>query len=378
MLLASIVILNVLPNSLYSQFSLQIIPCLDSMSVVNLVDTCLLSNLSSGTYKNITFHGDPRSVGYFYNGYIFGFETERGIAMSTGFVTDIDKSNTCSQQNASSNTLGGGDSDLEQLSGTQINDACIIEFDFKSMVDSVGFNYLFGSEEYHEYVGFPYNDPIGLFLSGPGMTGSFSNNAENIALLTESGENVSMGNVNCGVQQTVCTPPTWGPNCDFLFDNTNNQNPSFNIISLDAYTLPFSASHDLQEENWYHIKITIGDAGDAIYDSGLFLEAGSFFTGIYTSIDDNLQEQKSNTEIYIYPNPAKYHTNIIFSSPKMCIFEVLIFDQFGKQEFRQKYSHLGGKKYYKMVLPNLNPGIHFVKVLTSSGTTKLLKLEVVN
>lgn len=80
----------------------------------------------------------------------------------------------------------------------------------------------------------------------------------------------------------------------------------------------------------------------------------------------------------LFPNPTKKSVNIVVSSIKMFKFEVLILDQFGRQEFRNNFNHKSGKNIYKIEIPNINPGIHFVKVLTSSGMTKILKLEVVN
>jgi|GEM_PF-3572887 len=103
------------------------------------------------------------------------------------------------------------------------------------------------------------------------------------------------------------------------------------------------------------------------------------FTGVSINVGQaELNFEYDQFEANIYPNPTKKSVNIVADSTKNVKFEVFISNQFGKQEFRQRYTHLGGKELYKMDITNLNSGIHFVKVLTSSGTTKLLKLEVVN
>lgn len=364
---------------LHSQFAFTIVPCADSTAVVDLIDSCFLSQLSSDRFKNIEFHGNPSSVGYFYNGFLFGFSIPRGIIMSTGFADDIDRPNTCLSQNTSGNNGGGSDSDLQIISNSQINDACVIEFDFMPIGDTLSFKFVFGSEEYHEYVSWGINDAIGLFLSGTDIVGPFSNDAINIATVPGSGFPITISTINCGRQQFPCTPPPGSnSNCDLLIDNSNMSNSGFNSTVLDAYTIPIKADYNTQYNLWYHIKLAIGDAADAICDSGLLLEAGSFFTGVYTAVEYDSMDDKNNFEALLFPNPTKKSVNIVVNSIKKFKFEVLIFDKFGRQQIRKKFNHNSGQDKYKIDIPNLSPGIYFVKVLTSSGMTKLLKLEVVN
>jgi len=64
--------------------------------------------------------------------------------------------------------------DLSVLAaGFQTFDASILEFDFIPQSDTLKFNYIFGSEEYPEYVNSGYNDVFGFFISGPGIAGPF-------------------------------------------------------------------------------------------------------------------------------------------------------------------------------------------------------------
>jgi len=300
-------------NKAVAQFGLSITKCADSAAVIALIDTVFLDGVNPNQYKNITFTGDPEAVGYFNGGYIFGFNRPQGIVMSSGFAEDLEGSNTCTPNNASGNTSGGSDSDLQSLCGFPIQDACIIEFDFMPTGDTARFNYVFGSEEYHDWVNSDYNDVFGFFLSGNGITGPYTGGtAINIATIPglPTPTAVSINTVNCG-KKDPCDPPTGGPNCEFLYDNTQAGNPSYNVTVLDAYTSPFVADNETESCKWYHIKLAIGDAGpggDYAYDSGVFLEKGSFDPGSVSSatayshptVDSLLYEDCSNHEAVLY------------------------------------------------------------------------------
>ena len=120
-----------------------------------------------------------------------------GLVMATGDAQLVEGPN-----NSGSTTLGGGnlgqnDVDLDAIvSPNGTNDACVIEFDFIPIGDSVKFNYVFGSEEYLEWVNSSFNDVFGFFLSGPGISGPYSNNAVNIATVPGTTTAVSINNVN--------------------------------------------------------------------------------------------------------------------------------------------------------------------------------------
>lgn len=302
-------LVDIIENKVVAQFDLTITRCEDEAAVIALIDTVFLDGVNPAQYSNITFTGDPHAVGYFNGGYIFGFKRPQGIVMSSGFAESLDDDNTCSAANANGNTTGGSDPDLNDLTSLSINDACVIEFDFMPTGDTARFVYVFGSEEYHDYVGSSFNDVFGFFLSGAGISGPYTNDAINIAEVPGTSMAVSINNVNCGTQGAYCTPPPGsGSNCQFLYDNTDNSKGTFHQTALDAYTSPFIADNETQSCQWYHIKLAIGDAGDAAFDSGVFLEKGSFDPGSvgentaysHPTIDTALYESCNNHEAVIY------------------------------------------------------------------------------
>lgn len=232
----------------------------NSVTATDAVETILLGDGIQAF--NITFNGSPEQIGSF-NGQNSNIGIGEGVVLASGDVIV-----TVGPNDIGSATEGGGnggatDPDLEQLiPGFGLNDAAVLEFDFIAAGDSVSFRYVWGSEEYPEFVNSSFNDVFGFFLSGPGISGPYSLNAINIALVPGTTLPVTIDNVNIGV------------NSQFYVDNTNG---GANATQLDAFTTVLTAeAGGLQCGETYHIKIALADAGDSSYDSAVFLEAGSF------------------------------------------------------------------------------------------------------
>src|SRR5690606_26124376 len=70
-------------------------------------------------------------------------------------------------------------------------DACVIEFDFIPSSENIAFGFVFGSEEYPEYVNSVFNDVFAFIV-----TNTSTNEKFNIAHLPATGEPVTVNNVN--------------------------------------------------------------------------------------------------------------------------------------------------------------------------------------
>ncbi len=204
---------------------------------------------------------------------------DKGIVMSTGAALDVrGPNNLGSTSTVNDFFVINPDPDLAGVIGdSSLNDQVIIEFDFIAVHNRLSFNYVFGSEEYLEFVNTGYNDVFGFFISGPGISG-----VENLAVL-ENGDPVSVNSINDQV------------NSDKYVNNGDGTSPNSDFyIQLDGYTTRLSAVADVIPCEVYHIKLAIADAGDATYDSGVFIESGSFRStgeaGVTSYLDDPTYE----------------------------------------------------------------------------------------
>ncbi|MBL4755790.1 MAG: choice-of-anchor L domain-containing protein [Flavobacteriales bacterium] len=201
-----------------------------------------------------------------------------GVLINTGNINDAAGPNDSGSDGVDNGTPG--DPDLTQLAGFPTFNAAVLEFDFETVTDGISFRYVFASEEYNEFVCSGFNDVFGFFVSGPGVTGPFSNGARNIALIPNSSTYVGINSVNNGTvgsagQAGGCGGPgDPGLNSTVFF--VDNEAQGGQSIQYDGFTTVLTAQTILEPCQTYHMKIAVADAGDGIFDSGVFLEAASF------------------------------------------------------------------------------------------------------
>ena len=208
------------------------------------------SNAASGTF---TGGGTNQSNS-------IGIQT--GIILSSGdaaFVSNVPNTNG----GAGINNGTPGNALLDGLGqGTTVN-ASILSFNFIPTSNQVQFSYVFGSEEYNNFVNTGFNDVFGFFVNG-----------ENFALIPGTDTPVAINNVNCG-------GPTGGPadgnnpeNCNFFRDNPPNVGNIDTEIDGLTVVLSFVANVNPGEENL--ILLGVADVQDGNLDSAVFIAAGTF------------------------------------------------------------------------------------------------------
>jgi len=214
------------------------------------------------TVYNATIIGNSLSYGKFQTGNTStNLGLSNGIVLTTGSRSNIIGPNNVADKSRQNNAPG--DAMLNTISGAQTRDACVLQFQFDVQSDFIEFNYVFGSEEYPEFVNAGYNDVFAFYISGPGITGW-----QNIALVPNTTTPVTIDNINSN---------------SYWQYYVNNQNGT--SIQYDGFTKVLTAKKTgLIACQTYTLRLAIADAGDEAIDSGVFLEAGSLKQGTISAI----------------------------------------------------------------------------------------------
>jgi hypothetical protein len=298
-------------------------------------------------YSNVVFTGADSSRGSFWGG-PGNIGVANGIILTSGDVDLAPGPNNGTGAGAGNDTPG--DPDLEMLApGGQSNDACVLEFDFVPFYEYVWFQFVFGSEEYTEYVGSPFNDVFGFFISGPGISGPYSNNSKNIALIPGTEVPVSINNVNQDI------------NPDYFILNDSN------FVQYDGFTTVLTAGSEVVPDQTYHIKLVIGDMVDNVFDSGVLLQASSFCSGPVAGITKP-GRQYNGANYSIYPVPAVDVLNIASEDGQN--FSIQVIGQDGRTCLS-----LSGSSQLTLDISQLQPGIYFLRITDRNGvsTKKIYK-----
>jgi gliding motility-associated-like protein len=207
--------------------------------------------------------------GVAYGTFIAGDNTDlgldRGLILTSGRATDAIGPNN--QAGISTSLFTDGDDDLDVLSnlsgsGEESLDACVIELDVFVNTNELSFEYVFGSEEYPEFVDDIYNDIFAFLISGPGITGIPGlNGQDNIATIPGTNTFVEINSVN--------TTSNW----EYYRNNQDGLSLQYDGLTSDYLGVKKSltARATVQPCNTYHLKLAIGDRGDNLFDSGVFV-----------------------------------------------------------------------------------------------------------
>jgi hypothetical protein len=247
---------------------------------------------SGVSISNVTYTGNFRAAGSFTGGAgSIGFDS--GVVLSSGAVETqtgdpacafgVEGPNSCHEDESSDGMAGTagtadstgfnlpGDPDLDALvaaggSTETTEDASVLQFDFVPTSSAISFRYVFGSEEYDDFVG-QFDDVFGFFVNGA-----------NCATVPGTTEPVSVNTINDGND----TDPSVAQSNPQLFRDNVNPSPSLNT-QMDGLTTVLTCRASVNPGVVNHLKLAIADTGDDEFDSAVFIQAASLSTQIVAS-----------------------------------------------------------------------------------------------
>jgi len=274
------------------------------------------------TAFNVTYTGGMDQLGKLVNGDDSDYAFDQGLVMSTenskGIGCSFAGCSDCLGDAVTDSSLLSVANEVPALIGEafeveSVVDVSILEFDFFVTGDSIGFDYIFGSDEYDAWINTPYNDVFGFFLSGPGIEGAFDspanfpNGAINIAGVPGTDPNlpITVSSVNSNLNSAYFVP-----------------NLPYDGICINGYTSVFHAGHPVQCGEIYHIKLAIADGTDSGVESVVILEQGSFVSNVpvevTSSLDigeegDNLIFEGCGTVEWLFERPADSNLDSLYA-----------------------------------------------------------------
>lgn len=255
-----------------------------------------ISNVTSVTGTNF---GSVNGIGYFTN-VNPTFPLSSGIILSSGNALSAPGPNTSNAGEGAPAWIG--DPELENIittaTGNVMNsyNATKLEFDFSSLNEFMSFNFLFASEEYGTFQ-CDYSDAFAFLLTDleTGIT-------TNLAVVPGTTTPVSVVTIRDAANNPACSSENIG-----YFAQYNLGNNLYDAaINYNGQTAVMTASSAILPNHNYHIKLVIADRGDSVYDSSVFIEAGSFTSGppecndkvqLVAFIDENTNGIKDNNEV---------------------------------------------------------------------------------
>lgn len=242
--------------------------------------TQLVNNVLLGfgvTAFNITINGSPlnantpvSNVTSFTNANP-AFPFSAGMLLTTGNGVGAQGPNNATSftNNTPATPNVGTDPELNALANGTVTNGVVLEFDFIPSGDTMSFRYIFGSDEYPEFSPSTFNDAFGLFLWGPGIAGPYA-----LAGYPAGGANIAV--IPGGTPVTINNVGDASNTAYYVFNESSSTLTYGDAIQYDGTTVVLNAAASVQCNQTYHIKLAISNVGDQAYDSGVFLEAGSF------------------------------------------------------------------------------------------------------
>jgi hypothetical protein len=271
-----------------------------------------------------------------------------GIILTTGRIDTIPSINDSAYKFSSTSNSQPGDAFLDSSSPYPSYDAAVLEFDLIPVGNILEFQYVFGSEEYPEYVGMSFNDIFEFLISGSNPVGGIYAN-ENIAKIPGTALPVCINNVNSTSYSS------------YFVDNGSGT-----TIVFDGLTTVLVAQAAVIPGLTYHLKMVIADVGDGVFDSGIFLKAQSMKSYTITGVNENATHNFS-----IAPNPLAADSKLSINLLHPGKVKINITDISGKVVYNNEKS-FGSAGPQQISLDEINnyltSGIYLLRVETDDFT----------
>jgi len=293
--------------------------------------------------------GDASHFGYEYSfGYFNGSATNigisQGVLLNTGALTG--PMGPQGPNNAPSTGYDFGDftppqflsGQLQNLIDHPMVNASILSFTFSGPDTAISFQYVFASEEYHEFVGTQFVDIFAIFIGRTDSTG-----IENIAVVpSPSGADtvVTPSTVNNGYSTTCSMGSAPVMNSAYFVDNCEGA-----TIQYDGFTTVLTAGTTIVPNQTYRIWFMISDVADWRNDSGVFIKGNHPNSGV---------GENTVSESAVYPNPSSGH----FVLPNLTgQTRITVIDMAGKTVWQTNITQTGKAE---ITLDGLPSGIYFL------------------
>jgi outer membrane protein OmpA-like peptidoglycan-associated protein len=215
---------------------------------------------------------------------------EEGILLTTGNVAFAHGPNNSWNLSSVSSAPGfavSAEKIFKTFNQSLVFDEVVWEIEFIPQCQKLQFEYVFGSEEYPEYVNRKYNDFFGIFIQNESIT-----RPKNVALVPETNEFVSINTIN------------HLKNSDWFVDNSKNR---YSQLQADGFTKTLTAVIDVLPQKWNKLTFTLADVADDQLDSYVFIASKSLScVTSFKSNTPNIVEIRVPFEINEFVIPEYY------------------------------------------------------------------------
>ena len=240
------------------------------LNAIGMTPTLLAQDLAGAgvTVSNVKFTGANAQAGriHIVDPAVVSFND--GIILSSGDIANVIGPNK--SEGITGDMAGSSDPDLNALiANTQTVypmtfDATVLEFDFVPTANTVYFTYVFGSDEYMEWVNL-FNDVFAFYINGTNCA------------TVGTDKSISIDTINANVNSN-------------LYRDNSMWNPPTNPLNIetDGLTVEMICSAPVTANATNHIKLAIADTSDQILDSVVMLKTASFSTTKPESCNDHV------------------------------------------------------------------------------------------